>query len=262
VTGYDKYREILGIWADRLSKDCALPIPVAAISHDLGVTIRRHTAPTHKKAHLLGSGARPEISIPSGSHAAQRFSPWDRFLIAHELGHVILQRECNATPLGTREYWQHEKLCDTFARRLLLPDRLHRTAIDCPAPADQKLNFSRYIERIGGVPWPVAAFRVSEWDTTVAFLRLTREADKYRVTVSTFPDKKEVNRQFQLQHPLGRFVSELRVGQSPTIVSPTIFDGLPSVRRSALISVAKISDGEVRVAVVTDAASMPDSSVA
>jgi hypothetical protein len=108
----------------------------------------------------------------------------------------------------------------------------------------------------------VAAFRISEWDSGVAFLRLTREADKYKVTVSTFPDKKEVNRRFPLQHPLSRVASELKVGQSPTTIDSAVFASLPSVGKLSGVSMTKISDEELRVAVVTNLMLMPSSSVA
>jgi hypothetical protein len=261
VRGYEQFREMLRDRAQRLTSAFALPIPIETITRDLGVNIRRHSV-NRKKARLMGSATKAEISLPAGTRPAQQFSKWDRFLIAHELGHVILQRECNAAPLGPREYWIHERLCDAFARWLLLPEHFHRKAIDCPARADQKLNFSRYIERIGCVPWPVAAFRISEWDSGVAFLRLTREADKYKVTVSTFPDKKEVNRRFPLQHPLSRVASELKVGQSPTTIDSAVFASLPSVGKLSGVSMTKISDEELRVAVVTNLMLMPSSSVA
>lgn len=48
----------------------------------------------------------------------------ERFTIAHELGHFVLQQESNFRPRRRAEYWLGESLCDHFASRLLIREQM------------------------------------------------------------------------------------------------------------------------------------------
>ncbi len=57
----------------------------------------------------------------------------DRFTLAHELGHVLLDHRFGITPAGRDEYWGHERWCNAFAGRLLVPDVALAKAPGCDA---------------------------------------------------------------------------------------------------------------------------------
>jgi Zn-dependent peptidase ImmA (M78 family) len=103
--------------ADRLSKGMNVPIDVLGILERLQIRMRIDES-KRDGAYLLADERGFEILI----HGFGNDENMDRFKIAHELGHWILYHECNAMPMGVEEYWMHERLCDRFAARLLIPN--------------------------------------------------------------------------------------------------------------------------------------------
>ena len=51
-------------------------------------------------------------------------TPYERFTIAHELGHYVLMRDTTFRATREAEYWLGEDLCNRFASHLLIPDSL------------------------------------------------------------------------------------------------------------------------------------------
>lgn len=74
-----------------------------------------------------------EVIVYRRRAAGPSLAPHERFTVAHELGHHVLLQDSNFRARRRREYWEGEDLCQHFAARLLLPDRL---VYDLPEPTD------------------------------------------------------------------------------------------------------------------------------
>jgi hypothetical protein len=48
----------------------------------------------------------------------------ERFTVAHELGHCVVETRFGLRPTSRREYWQLEHICNEFAATLLAPPQL------------------------------------------------------------------------------------------------------------------------------------------
>jgi hypothetical protein len=189
-----QYKQALKEAALNLSGDKRLPIPVTEITDSLGVKISRAKADGRTKGHLLLTVPGPEIVLPwANNGTSTQYTSWERFIIAHELGHIVLDRTCDSRPLGKSEYWQHEELCDTFARWLLLPSWVSKVVAGSRRTPSQRLNLCQHLKHTADVPWRAAAFRISEWDPTTRFLLLQKKDNRgFKVAMSTFPGKRGI----------------------------------------------------------------------
>jgi Zn-dependent peptidase ImmA (M78 family) len=119
----------------------------------------------------------------------------ERFQIAHELAHYLLISRGHAGPTDKSSYWRVEDVCDEFARRILLPkkpllDDLQVTNLDLRDLLQQSVPLTyRY-----GVPWQQLTMRVTEILGNIHFLRLELVQDRFRVTGTSYPKKKEIGR--------------------------------------------------------------------
>lgn len=229
------FKQVLKQTAIDLSGGKRLPIPVAEIAKSLGVKITRATTGKGTRGHLLLSTTGSEIVLPGTKSVSVEYTPWERFLIAHELGHLVLDRRCDSRPLGKSEYWQHEELCDSFARWLLLPSVAKLVGKSAKTPS-QRLNLCQYLKQTGNVPWKTAAFRISECDQRTRFLIL-RQTDKhsFQVTTSTFPNSKGIRSLVTQDDPLSKALSALAIGKGLSIGQDLLgcFD-FPTELRGAL----------------------------
>jgi Zn-dependent peptidase ImmA (M78 family) len=89
-----------------------------------------------------------DFGWPSGKKNSSLYDGYERFLIAHEVGHYILTRKLNALSLNKKDYWKHEWVCDFFARCVLLPEadvKKHLQQIKDTSDLNQIYNFSIYL---------------------------------------------------------------------------------------------------------------------
>jgi len=130
----------------------------------------------------------------------------ERFLVAHELGHLILYKEHNAKPLGKSEYWKHEQLCDSFAQWLLIPAYIaHDAATNGDSSAGARLNATCELERNARVPWEVSASSISALDQHVAFFKIADiDQSHLRVRFSTLPNKKAIHQKMERTSLIGK----------------------------------------------------------
>lgn len=88
-----------------------------ALLDHVGIKIRelteKETALRDGQARKVGSGYEV-VYVEKSPRRTQ-------FTLAHELGHILLDRELGIRPQERREYWLHENLCDDFAGYLLIP---------------------------------------------------------------------------------------------------------------------------------------------
>lgn len=112
-------------------------LPIISLAHTLNIDVCIQGLPQGEKldAHIDLDGERPTIALYRTANiaAARRLdpekeselTPRERFSIAHEIGHWLAFDRCGLRPHPTTDhdaYWADEKLCDTFANMLLVPD--------------------------------------------------------------------------------------------------------------------------------------------
>jgi Zn-dependent peptidase ImmA (M78 family) len=171
-------------------------------------------------------------------------------LVAHELGHYVLQQASVPQPLGEKEYWQHENLCNEFARRLLVPESCvcgFQNAFENVPEA--KLNLALHIERRAKVPWAVAAYRVAEANPNFAFLGLVSKEGRLKVSISTLPQKKEIGRLIDSESDLRRALGAISKYRIAETLNVRYLTGLPTLAKAAIsAAVVKTSPSEFRIA--------------
>ena len=224
------------------------PVELRTICDDLGVQIRR-TEGGAAKALLVEREEIFEILLPTGGSDHDGFTAWERFLIAHELGHVLLHRFRVQKPLGKSEYWKMEAICDSFARRLLLPrDAISEILRVAGTSTSDRLRATLDLQRQWNIPWPVAAFEVAECDPTLHFFRITSLNGRLRVSVSTLPNKRQSGRLIDEKSPLAAFLRDLKKNASPVRI-PTdtlhVLAGQPGARDAAVL---RATQTEYRIA--------------
>jgi hypothetical protein len=189
----EQYQFTLDESASRLRESSPCPVALRPICRQLGVRgIRRHKL-EGARSLLVDASSGPVIilntSLAGVGRQREKFTKWERFLIAHELGHLVLHQCGVKNPSGRSEYWKLEQLCDAFARRLLIPDHVVTEASDCESPRaiDRLKATLRLVERCS-VPWSVTAQRLSDIDDGAVFFRLAlMDGGEFKVVVSTRP---------------------------------------------------------------------------
>jgi len=175
---FDKYRAGLGEYAISLAATSSCPIALRPICRQVGVHSIRREKLSEARSMLVDASSKPVIilgTVPSRFSNTAPFTAWERFLIAHEVGHLVLRKLGAKNPSGQSEYWKVERLCDVFARWLLMPDRVVRSVVKekHPNPADslrETLNLMYECR----VPWSIAALRVADFSTDPTFLRVAQ----------------------------------------------------------------------------------------
>ena len=162
-----KYESKLFTTAEQLRNSMSMPIPIRQICRELGVVSVCRSRIQSAPAILVDAASKPKVLLYTSALGAgtghEAFTSWERFAIAHELGHLVLYRAKGPIPAGPSEYWQIEALCDAFARRLLVSDAEVRTARESVADtAVQRMQLSSRIALRARIPWSAAAHRVGE----------------------------------------------------------------------------------------------------
>lgn len=236
--------------AERLSAYCDIPVPAASICKVLGVRLRR-THLDSQGAFLVNVERDPEILLSDQVEQKEKLTKWERFLVAHELGHFILHRSTLPKPLGESEYWKHEHLCDAFARTLLLPLKhihyLDRRFANEPAA---KLNLILHLEKKAVVPWAAAAHRITELNSKIVFIGISRKKGRFRVNVTTLSNGQERGRLIRFDSKICRFFEELKPDWVPRHIEVELLDVFPSFRSVASRAAAiRTSSGDFRLAI-------------
>jgi Zn-dependent peptidase ImmA (M78 family) len=132
----------------------------------LGIALRfDESVPTRDGTARRAPGGHYEIVVKASGKLSARV----RFTIAHELGHVLIDKHYGIRPRTRGEYWTHEHLCDRFAAILLVPD-----AAASEFDATDPFESLRGITQRYGVSGAVAAQRVSELAQCVNFVSVVR----------------------------------------------------------------------------------------
>ncbi len=165
----DRYKEVLGKIALELVQEFPAPWDVEKLCHRMGVQLRQ--GDDRVKPMLVLSATSPIVIVPGKNRGAN--GRFEKFRIAHELGHLLLLRELGITPTGRSEYWKHERLCDWFAWQLLLPAHVVEPELErVSATAEQLFGFTKALAGRYHVNWKTAAHRISELKREAIFLAI------------------------------------------------------------------------------------------
>jgi hypothetical protein len=225
--------------ADYLARESSPPVELYKLCNRFGIRIvRRLSKPLGKKrALLLQNGDSFEILLPESD--SNEFTAWERFLIAHELGHFFLSDMRVPKPLGEREYWLTESICDQFARRLLLPSREVSSVISISGnSASDLLGATLLLNRKWAVPWMAAAFEVTSHVKAVHFLNVTTDGGHFRVAASTFPNKRGLHSPIARHSVFGEYLRSL-----PKAKSSGGFTALPIAKLHDFEPLSGVSEG-------------------
>jgi hypothetical protein len=167
-----------------------VPVPIMEICNELGVTLKRRNSVGRFKSYLSidPSSSNPaSILLPTATMPA---APWEnskfeRLCIAHELAHYFLLRKYKLAPRTNSEYWQHEVICDDFARHLLLPDSyLVSKTGSTPPKLSAYLSLCNELEDIAEIPWIHAGVRIGEITNKIAYIKCTaRRRDRETIFI-------------------------------------------------------------------------------
>jgi Zn-dependent peptidase ImmA (M78 family) len=176
--------------AEELRPD-ASRLDIDALLRSMAIKVRRvdPQRTSIKDGETHGAASRGYEIVCVGSAEVR-----SRFTLAHELGHVLLDRDLDCRPLTKTEYWKHEVICNDFAARLLIPES---AVADLPRKSPWRETDG--VAREYDVSWEVAARRITEvWpQLSVIAGRLTRNRAGERV--------------FLVQESCGREVSGIAV---------------------------------------------------
>lgn len=238
---------------------CSPHFDIEVLCNKLGVKIVKVSREDYRSATLVNTQQGYEILIPQ-EHNKKQLSPFQRFLIAHELGHLLLEREYSTGPISQSDYWQYEELCDYFARLILLPedyieDKIRTTASN---PRD-RLGLSSYIARDAQVPWPAVAHRIVECDSKYALFRIiiipSSDRLKFLLNVSTLKDKEfQKSIFYNDDNELGRLLCRLKNNSflplhKSVLDHPSVIKKFPIFQKAIQGGAIRLKEDEIRLIV-------------
>lgn len=188
---------------------------IEALCNRLNVKIRKTPTDDYRNATLVLTPSGYEIRVPHTAKTNSKLSSFQRFLLAHELGHLLLEQKFSSMPMTSSDYWQYEDLCDYFARAVLLPEAYIKMKIDkTPTNPKDRLGLTNFIALDAHVPWPAVAHRMVEFDSQFALFRIKvlpalLDKPKIVIDVSTLKDKALQNCEFSDDNELGRLLYQM-----------------------------------------------------
>jgi IrrE N-terminal-like domain len=150
--------------ATRLSCANDTPVDVVQVLRDLGLGLRFvHLSELHGSLERTDAGwevivPRREFMDESPTHLTAR----ERFTIAHEIGHYLVEARFRARPRNRAEYWELERVCQEFAASLLMPQRILHDVMSANVleSAPEALRSSRELARRAQVSVEAAVRRL------------------------------------------------------------------------------------------------------
>lgn len=211
----DKYKLALANAALELTTGEALPVDIERVCTKLQVEqVRKIDG--YRTARLAG---KSKIYLPSALLPSPGcYNAMERYLIAHEIGHHVLTSLFSVTPLGKSEYWQFEDLCNGFARQLLIPETALSGLPNLVRSPEEALALASSLASDAFVPWPTAAWRVSErYPSLVLLYVIVRRSHSaklsMRVSASTSPRKQIQQKVLDMEAGLGLILRPLTEGK-------------------------------------------------
>ncbi len=250
------YKSLLADAAHDFSRDADFPIQLSPLLKKLGVPVRQSDSDARLGSVRLRSNGDEVILISSGFLVDRAKWGIARFLISHELAHIVLRRHGICSPVRPSEYWEFEYLCDYFARILLIPERLvgtyHNGGERCPL---RWLLLANELGRAAEVNWLTAVHRLADVCPSVRFLALRRPAGlerSYTVYSSTVmeqginPIPKYLGRGAKISENsrLSRLLDEAEGNIAIRVGPEVVCEALPSIPEAKAIAAKPIRSGE------------------
>jgi hypothetical protein len=193
-----EFRLRLHDWATELtSRHTVFPVRIGKICHDLRIAITRNAHVAERRAYLAVDPSKDQsvtIILPGKNNnaSASIVSHFERFCVAHELAHYLIFVDFKCRPQTRSEYWQHEDICDEFARRLLIPDAaVGYNTDELPNLETDYLVLCNQLAASAMVPWMQAAIRLTERTRTAIYLRCERiPSGSLRIVSTSLPGRK------------------------------------------------------------------------
>lgn len=145
--------------ADGLSSGRGLPLDLDPVCSELSVRVRVAARRAGQpRGCLERDGARSTIVLfRAPGTAAPSPTRAERFTLAHELAHAVIDQEADFAPRRRAEYWRLEELCNEFASRLLIPQSVRHAVVSRPRDADELAVVIDRVVRLCGVTAEPAA---------------------------------------------------------------------------------------------------------
>jgi len=225
------YRSRLNEVANAVSLDVGrVPVDLGLVCKWFGATVVSDRSIGWRHAYLSfenGQLERPIVTVGLDPDSA-----YARFCIAHELAHLILTRDFNVLPKGRSQYWQHEILCDEFARQILVPKRyMHELMLGRPTSGTALLMRTLDIESETHITWVHGAKRLADFRDSTGFFRLEMTSEtSFKIMGSTLPNYRgrsmvitsKVQLFDSLKQMLGQAIAHGRA--RVTCLEPTLFE--------------------------------------
>jgi hypothetical protein len=163
--------------ADRLNPDQSYPLHLRRLLTSLGIKLRKEVSESGRVSGLTRrtSALGYEVVLMRSTARPRPLTSRERFTIAHELGHILLDVRLHWQPRSKDEYRLREEWCNRFAARLLVPAKLFPSrSINDPADA---LELAVTLSGNCRVSLQMAARRVAEQNRGVVFFALVPTTD-------------------------------------------------------------------------------------
>jgi Zn-dependent peptidase ImmA (M78 family) len=169
--------------ADELGAHEHVPLQVEVLAAKIGVPVYRTTGESRQTAELRRTAAGTYEILLYSRHArmSYRWSSRDRFAVAHELAHALIEERLGWNPSDPQQYFARERWCHRFAGRLLIPQAL----VDTSDTGDAKAGISKLLRLSHqcGVSRRVAAWRLADAIKGVGYAELQWTLDRRRHSV-------------------------------------------------------------------------------
>lgn len=143
--------------AERLSQSRRLPLEVDALLRELGLELRFGTD-VGSHGNLAYDGGRWIVWVHRSTPGVD-LSARERFTVAHEIGHYLIEAFFGVRPTSTSNYWKVESICNQFAAQLLVPDAIAQEARSAATALDLARSLSS-IASSTGTSMEVSARRI------------------------------------------------------------------------------------------------------
>lgn len=206
----NRFKEFLHEASQRFANHASMPGELSPLCDFLDVEVVRSPDVGSGRALLIKEKCGYQIKLPQIKTKGDAYTLFEEFLIAHEIGHLLLEQKYSVRPTRTKEYWEFEKLCDYFARMLLLPENyISEKLRGLKAEPSTLLELSNQISKDMQVYWPVAAHRLAEIFPDFAIFRATKgegssRGKHFKINMTTLENRKELGRKFWLENEIGR----------------------------------------------------------
>ena len=144
------------------------PVDLMAICAERRLGLRVAVRDGERHGGLVRVGSGWEVVVTRDDPRPHPITARERFTIAHEIGHHVLEQETGFRATRRAEYWLGERLCQQFASRLLIRRSFLEEARPCDSSAALMAAVNEVARRAKVSPEPAARALVAEIDEPVA----------------------------------------------------------------------------------------------